>query len=61
MQAVVESMTGRGTPQQGVAVAKQLQPTMATSNPVLSATNLLHELDTSAQDVIGSVAAAQVP
>ena len=61
MQAVVESMTGHGAPRQGMAVAKQLQPTMATSNPVLSATNLLHELDTAAQDVIGSVAAAQVP
>ena len=53
-------MTGSGTPQQGVAVAKQLQPTMATSNPVLSTTNLLHELDAAAQDVIGSVGAAQV-
>ena len=60
MQAVVDSMTGSGPPQRGVAVAKQLQPTMATSNPVLSTTNLLHELDAAAQEVIGSVAAAQV-
>ena len=41
-------------------MAKHLQPTMATSNPALSTTNLLHELDASAQEVIGKVAAAQV-
>ena len=40
-------------------VAKQLRPTMATSNPSLQSTNLLHELDTGAQDVIAAVLAAQ--
>jgi hypothetical protein len=43
-----------------MVVAKQLQPTMATSNPALSTTNLLHELDAAAQEVMGKVAAAQV-
>ena len=60
IQAIVDSMTGSGTTQQGRAVTKQLQPTLATSNPVLSSTNLLHELDAAAQDVCGSVATAQV-
>ncbi len=56
----MESLTGSGKPQQGAVMAKQLQPTMATSNPALSTTNLLHELDASAQEVIAKVAAAQV-
>ena len=56
----MESITGSGQPQPGTVVAKQLQPTMATSNPALSTTNLLHELDAAAQEVIGKVAAAQV-
>ena len=60
MQGLVESLTGSGKPQQGAVMAKQLQPTMATSNPALSTTNLLHELDASAQEVIAKVAAAQV-
>lgn len=60
VQGLVESVTGSGKPQQGAVVAKQLQPTMATSNPALSTTNLLHELDAAAQEVIGRVAAAQV-
>lgn len=60
VQGLVESLTGSGKPQQGAVMAKQLQPTMATSNPALSSTNLLHELDASAQEVIAKVAAAQV-
>ena len=60
VQGLVESLTGSGRPQQGAVTAKQLQPTMATSNPALSTTNLLHELDASAQEVIAKVAAAQV-
>ena len=60
VQGLVQSLTGSGKPQQGAVMAKQLQPTMATSNPALSTTNLLHELDASAQEVIAKVAAAQV-
>ena len=56
----MDSLTGNGKPQQGALAAKQLQPTMATRNPALSTTNLLHELDAAAQEVIGKVAAAQV-
>ena len=39
--------------------ARSLQPTAATSNPSLSKTNLLAELDKTAQDVIGAILDAQ--
>ena len=60
VQGLIESITSSGSSQHGTVVTRPLQPTMATSNPVLSMTNLLHELDAAAQDVIGRVAAAQV-
>ncbi len=60
MQVLVESLTGSGKPQQGAVMAVQLKRIVATSNPALSTTNLLHELDASAQEVIAKVAAAQV-
>ncbi len=56
----MESLTEEARPQQQLVVAKQLQPTQATSNAPLSATNLLHEIDAGAQDVIGRISAAQV-
>lgn len=40
-------------------VAKKLTPTLATTNPPLSATNLLTEIDRATQDVITSVVEAQ--
>lgn len=60
VQAAVASLTEDTVSAPGGMVAKQLRPTMATSNAPLSATNLLHELDSAAQEVISSVAAAQV-
>ena len=70
LQGVVESLTaaaapaanGGGSQQQAPAgvQARQLRATMATSNPSLQSTNLLHELDTAAQEVIAAIAAAQV-
>ncbi|CAL8466010.1 g5546 [Coccomyxa elongata] len=59
LQGVVQSLTEVAGPQQQSVVAKQLQPTQATSNAPLSATNLLHEIDAGAQDVIGRISAAQ--
>ncbi|EIE18514.1 chromatin associated protein KTI12 [Coccomyxa subellipsoidea C-169] len=59
LQGVVESLTEEAGPRQRSVVAKQLQPTQATTNAPLSATNLLHEIDGGAQDVIGRICAAQ--
>jgi len=57
----VQSLTeATGPQQQRSVVAKQLQPTQATTNAPLSATNLLHEIDGGAQDVIARISAAQV-
>ena len=39
---------------------RPLKPTPATSNAGLAATNLLHELDTAAQDLISDILDAQV-
>ena len=41
------------------ASSNDLVPTSATSNPALSATNLLHEVDKAAQEVISAVTDAQ--
>lgn len=60
LQAVVRSLTEAMGPQQHRVAAKRLQPTQATSNAPLSATNLLHEIDGGAQDVIARISAAQV-
>ena len=37
----------------------ELIPTSATSNPALSATNLLHEVDKVAQEIVNTVSSAQ--
>jgi hypothetical protein len=60
VKGVVDSLTEQAGPRQRNVVAKQLQPTQATSNAPLSATNLLAEIDGGAQDVIGRISAAQV-
>ncbi len=60
VQDTVASLTEDRVTTRGVMVAKQLRPTMATSNAPLSATNLLHELDSAAQEVITAVSAVQV-
>ena len=66
-QGVVDSLTAAASraaaPQQQPAAvqAAQLRATLATTNPGLQATNLLHELDGAAQEVIAAIAAAQVP
>lgn len=52
-------MAGPEQQHRGV-VAKQLHASMATSNPSLQLTNLLHELDSVAQEVIATISAAQV-
>jgi len=41
------------------SVSSELVPTSATSNPSLSATNLLHEVDKAAQEVISAITDAQ--
>ncbi|KAF8062921.1 KTI12 [Scenedesmus sp. PABB004] len=41
------------------AMAGELRPTLATSNPALLGTNLLHELDRAVQDVVGRLMEAQ--
>lgn len=55
---IVLGMTTTGN-NQATPSNNDLVPTSATSNPALSATNLLHEVDKAAQEVITSVNDAQ--
>lgn len=59
LEAAVKAMLDPGNPNQQLQVAKVLQPTCATTNPALSATNALHEIDAAAQDVIHAIMQAQ--
>ena len=59
---IVVSITNTGHAagnQQQASSSSDLVPTSATSNPALSATNLLHEVDKAAQEVIAAVNQAQ--
>ena len=59
---IVVSMTNTGHAagnRQQASSSSDLVPTSATSNPALSATNLLHEVDKAAQEVIAAVNEAQ--
>ena len=58
---IVVSMTtaGTATNRQEPSSNNDLVPTSATSNPALSATNLLHEVDKATQEVIAAVNDAQ--
>ncbi|EFJ43121.1 hypothetical protein VOLCADRAFT_121470 [Volvox carteri f. nagariensis] len=58
LAAVVRAMTEEQTNHQA-RVARDLTPTMATSNPALLATNTLHEIDQAAQEVINTIMDAQ--
>lgn len=52
LQRVVAALTQAAGGSQGAAAAgasKELTPTMATNNPALLATNLLHEIDHATQ------------
>lgn len=61
VQDIVVSMTTTGTAanQREPSSNSNLVPTSATSNPALSATNLLHEVDKATQEVIAAVNDAQ--
>eukprot|EP00884_Botryococcus_braunii_P019766 jgi/Botrbrau1/6473/Bobra.0034s0047.1 len=59
LQAVVAAVSGSESLPKGVAPAKALEPTCATSNGPAAAPNLLHELDHAAQQVVAAVADAQ--
>ena len=45
--------------QHAASANSELVPTSATSNPALSATNLLHEVDKVAQEIVNAVSSAQ--
>ncbi|CAG9467432.1 unnamed protein product [Pedinophyceae sp. YPF-701] len=59
LQDVVAALTEQGNKNSTRALAKDLRPTMATSNVPLSSTNLLHELDRASQEVVERVASCQ--
>ena len=56
-QAVCDSITS--AKRAAAAPVRSLQPTTATTNPNLSQTNLLAELDRAAQEVIDAIVQAQ--
>ena len=61
VQPIISAMTN--TANAGIVktskVSKDLTPTSATTNPALSATNLLNEVDRATQGVIGTIVDAQ--
>ncbi|GLC51570.1 hypothetical protein PLESTB_000516700 [Pleodorina starrii] len=58
LAAVVRAMVDeQGNTQ--ARVARDLTPTMATTNPALLATNTLHEIDQAAQEVVSAIMEAQ--
>ncbi|KAL0035993.1 hypothetical protein WJX77_010483 [Trebouxia sp. C0004] len=62
LQETVLAVTGTSGKKGDVhaaSVSSELVPTSATSNPFLSATNLLHDVDKAAQEVISAVNDAQ--
>jgi len=62
LQVTIAAVTDTSTTRRDVHAASgrsELVPTSATSNPALSATNLLHEVDKAAQEVITAVNDAQ--
>lgn len=62
LNEIVLAVTDTAIARSSVSAAlanSELVPTSATSNPALSATNLLHEVDKAAQEVISAVSAAQ--
>lgn len=59
-QGVVEALVAGPEQQHRGVLAKQLHASMATINPSLQSTNLLHELDSVTQEVISAISAAQV-
>lgn len=61
LEAIVRAMAEDVTSAASIngQVAKELQPTVATSNPALLSTNTLHDIDQATQDVIDAVMEAQ--
>ncbi|KXZ48912.1 hypothetical protein GPECTOR_24g201 [Gonium pectorale] len=57
--AVVRAMSEAEGGNVQARLARELTPTMATTNPALLATNTLHEIDTAAQDVVNAIMEAQ--
>lgn len=49
LSAVVKAMTEVDNPNPHAQQAKALQPTVATANPALQSTNLLHDIDKATQ------------
>lgn len=59
LAAVVDAMVSPSDRNVSTQVAKDLQPTSATTNPLLTGTNVLHDVDRAVQDVINEIVEVQ--
>ncbi|KAK9819699.1 hypothetical protein WJX72_001375 [[Myrmecia] bisecta] len=59
LEQVVAAITEEPSAAPKAGISRELKPTSATTNPALSATNLLYEIDKASQDVITRITEAQ--